>query len=221
MVDVDVLDLRQHRDGGGRGVDAARRLGVRHALDPMDAGFEFELGEGAAAPDLGDDLLVAALGALAGGEQFRLPAMGRRIALIHPVEVAGEQRRLVAAGAGADFEDHVAIVHRVLGDQREPDVLLQGVALLLQQRALLAGDGAHLRIGRGIGDDVVEVGDLGDGVAIRLHLFHHRRDLGELAGELHIGFGRQLAGEFGRERRVTRQHDVELGLGKHDRNRMG
>ncbi len=202
-------------------MDAARRLGVGHALDPMDAGFEFELGEGAAAPDLGDDLLVAALGALAGGQHLRLPAMDRRIALIHPVEVAGEQRRLVATGAGADFQDHVAIVHRVLGDQCEPDVLFQGVALVLQQRTLLAGDGAHVRVGRGIGDDVIEVGDFGDGVAVGLHLFHHRRDLGELAGELHIGFRRQLAGEFGRERGVARQHDVELGFGEHDRNRRG
>ena len=48
--------------------------------------------------------------------------------------------------------------------------MLQGVARLLQQRPLLAGDGAHLRIGRGIGDDVVEVGELGDGAAVGLHL---------------------------------------------------
>ena len=192
------------------------RLRVRHALDPMDAGFEFELGEGAAAADLGDDLLVATLGALAGGEQFRFPAMGRRIALVHSVEVAGEQRRLVAAGAGPDFEDHVAIVHRVLGDQGQPDVVLQGVARLFQSHALLAGDGAHLRIGRGIGDDEVEVGDLGGSTAVGFHLCHHGRDLGEFAGELHIGFRRQLAGEFGLQRRMTRQHDVELGLGKHE-----
>jgi hypothetical protein len=39
------------------------------------------------------------------------------VALVHAEQVAGEQRRLVAAGAGADFEDGVALVHRVLGQQ--------------------------------------------------------------------------------------------------------
>jgi hypothetical protein len=31
----------------------------------------------------------------------------------------------VAAGAGADFEDHVALVHGVLGQQRKLDPLLE------------------------------------------------------------------------------------------------
>ncbi len=48
-VDVDLLGLRQHRDGRGRGVDAARGFGVRHALHAMHAGFEFQLGIDAAA----------------------------------------------------------------------------------------------------------------------------------------------------------------------------
>src|SRR5205085_9628680 len=33
-VDVDILDLGQHGDGCGRGVDTPLRLGVWHALDP-------------------------------------------------------------------------------------------------------------------------------------------------------------------------------------------
>ena len=57
---VDVLRLRQHCDGCGRGMNAARRFGIRHALNAMHAGFVFELGEGAAAADFGDDLLEAA-----------------------------------------------------------------------------------------------------------------------------------------------------------------
>jgi hypothetical protein len=35
------------------------------------------------------------------------------IALVHPVEIAGEQRRLVAAGAGADLEHRRARIGRV------------------------------------------------------------------------------------------------------------
>jgi hypothetical protein len=41
-VDVDVLDLGQDRDGAGRGVDAALRLGVRHALHAVHARFELQ-----------------------------------------------------------------------------------------------------------------------------------------------------------------------------------
>ena len=104
-------------------------LGVGHPLHAMHAGFEFEPRKGAAAPDFGDDLLEAALGALARGEDLGLPAMNGGIALIHAIEIAGEQRRLVAAGAGADFEDDVALVHRILGQQGEPDFLLQRLPL--------------------------------------------------------------------------------------------
>jgi len=63
--DVDIFHLGQHRDGGGRGVDAAGGFGVGHALHTVHAGFEFELGEDAAAAHLGDDFLEAALAAFA------------------------------------------------------------------------------------------------------------------------------------------------------------
>ena len=41
-LDVDVLGLGQHRDGRRRGVDAALRLGLRHALDAVRAALELE-----------------------------------------------------------------------------------------------------------------------------------------------------------------------------------
>ena len=59
-VDIDVLGFRQNGDGRRRGMDAALRLGFRHALDAMHAGFEFQPRENAASGDLGDDFLVAA-----------------------------------------------------------------------------------------------------------------------------------------------------------------
>ncbi len=52
--------------------------------------------------------------------------------------------------------------------------------------------------------------------AIGPHLLHHRIDLGELAGQLDIRFGSKLARELGGERRVARQHEIELALRKHD-----
>ena len=135
-VDIDVLYLRQHRHRRRRGVNAALRLGVGHALDPVHAEFEFQLGERAAAPHLGDDFLVAAHGAFAGGDHLDLPALQGGETLIHPEQVAGKKRGLVAAGAGADFQHHVAIVHRVLGQQRHADLLRQFDAARAERLAL-------------------------------------------------------------------------------------
>ena len=143
-LDVDVLGFRQHGDRRGRGVDAALRFGVRHALHAMHAGFEFQLGEGAAAADFGDDFLVAAHGAFARGDHLDLPALLGGIALVHAEQIAGEQRGLVAAGAGADFEDDVALVHRVLRQQRQADLLLELVAPRLAAAAFSPSASARI-----------------------------------------------------------------------------
>ena len=172
-------------------------FGVGHALHAMHAGFEFELGEGAAAADLGDDFLVAAHAAFARRDHLDLPALLGGVALVHAEQVAGEQRGLVAAGAGADFEDDVALVHRVLGQQREPDLLLQrGSALLRAPASRLAAMRAHLGVGRGIGEQRFEPGDLGGDVAIGLDGLDDGPKLGEFARQLHVGFRRQRAGKL-------------------------
>ena len=51
-LDVDLLGLRQHGDRRRRGVDAALRLGLGHALDAVRAALELEHGVGAVAADL-------------------------------------------------------------------------------------------------------------------------------------------------------------------------
>src|SRR6185312_11977869 len=43
-LDLDVLGLGQHEHPGGRGVDAALRLGGRHPLDAVHAALELEPG---------------------------------------------------------------------------------------------------------------------------------------------------------------------------------
>ena len=123
--DVDLLGLRQHGHRRGRGVDSAGCLGSRHALHTVHAGFEFELGEGAAPANLRNNLLVAAHRSFALRDHLDLPALLGGEALVHAKQRAGEQRSLVAAGAGADFQDHVALVHRILGDEMEPDLLFE------------------------------------------------------------------------------------------------
>ena len=123
-IDLDFLDrlvVGQDRDRRGRGVDAALRLGLRHALHAVRAGFELESRIGAAALDARDDFLVAAVFAGAGGQDFQLPALALGVARVHAEQVAGEDRRLVAAGAGAHFQEDIAFVARILRNQQQAE----------------------------------------------------------------------------------------------------
>ena len=115
---VDLLELGQDRDGAGRGVDAALCLGRRHALHAVRAGLELEPRVRALADDAADDLLVAAVLAGALAQHLDSPALPFGVARVHAEQVAREDRGLVAAGAGADLEEDVAVVARVLRDQQ-------------------------------------------------------------------------------------------------------
>ena len=73
------------------------------------------------------------------------------IAQVHARQVAGEQRRLVAAGAGADLEEGVALVVRVARQQRRLQLGVQPLEVGLRRRrsprrAMLGhlGVGQHL-----------------------------------------------------------------------------
>src|SRR6185437_14887342 len=156
-------------------------FGVGHALHAMHTGFEFQFGEDAAAMHFGDDFLESAFAAFAPRYYFGLPALLGGVALVHAEQVAGEQRRLVAAGAGANFEDGVMVVHRILRQQREADVVGQLLAARLQRRLLGLREPLHLAVGRRVGDQGVEVGDLAFGGAIGLDRIDHRRELGVFA----------------------------------------
>ena len=74
------------------------------------------------------------------GEHLDREAALLGVAGEHLVEVAGEQRGLVAAGAGADLDDHVLVVVGVALDHRQPDPL-----------------GQLLEPGRSLGDDPPEL----------------------------------------------------------------
>ena len=120
------------------------------------------------------------------------------------------KRGLVAAGAGADFEDDVALVHRVLGQQREADLLLERLRACPRARASRLRHVAHLGVGRGIGDQRFEVGDLGRDAAIGLDLLDHGAELGEFARQLDEGLRRQLARQLGLDRGMAGEQRVEF-----------
>ncbi len=202
-LDVDLLGLRQDRHGDGRGVDPARGLGRGNALHPVDAALEAQLRVDAVALDHGDDFLDAALAGAADGHDVHLPALPLGVALVHPEHVAGEERGLVAAGAGPDLEQDVLVVVRVLRDQEEGDLGVERVALRLEGPGLLVGHLPQLGV-RVDPRHLLDLGELLEGVLVGAIALDDGRGLLRLACQLLVG-GRVL-----RDRRV-RHPGLDLG----------
>ena len=164
-VDVDLVGLGQDRHGGRGGLDAALALGLRDALDAVDATLVLHDGVDLLARDLELDGLEAAGVGWAAGQDLGLPTLGGDEALVHLEEVAGEDAGLVAADAGANLDDGVLLVRGVGRDEHELDVLLQLGELLLVggdvllQHGLLVGVGGVVQHLLG-GVDVVEGADV-------------------------------------------------------------
>ncbi len=102
----------------------------------------------------GDRLHAAEIGRLV-VEHLGRPALPLGVAQVHPQQVAGEQRRLLAALAGLDLEDDVLAVVGVLRQQQlaQPvlelvDAGLQSVVGLGGERRVLGGQLARGAAGR-------------------------------------------------------------------------
>ena len=91
-----------------------------------------------------------------------LPALRACEALVHLVEVAREDGRLVAAGRRADLHDDVLVVGRVGRNEHELDVLLERGELRLDPGYLLLRELAHVGVG------------------------HHLLGRGQVVGSLHV-----------------------------------
>ena len=64
---------------------------------------------------------------------------------------AANERRLLAAGAGAHFQDGIALIGLVLGQQGDLHLLVELGSFCLTLAQLLLGHGLHLGIAGGIG----------------------------------------------------------------------
>ncbi len=76
-----------------------------------------------------------------------VPMLG--VARVHAIEIGGEERGLVAAGARANFENHVLLVVRILGQQQHLDLFFQCGLARRKRGNFFLGHGAHLRIALG------------------------------------------------------------------------
>ena len=151
-LDLDVLDLGQHGDGRGRGVDAPLRLGRRNALHAVHAGLELHLRVDLVALDAERDFLEAAALGLVGVDLLDLPLLEVGVARVHAVEVAREDGGLVAAGARADLDDDVLVVVGVARKQHDLELFLELGQRRLELLDLLGGELLHVLIALGAQD---------------------------------------------------------------------
>ena len=147
----------------------------------MGSAFEFRPRENALALHLGDDFLIAARRALAGGNQLQRPAAQRRIFLIHAEQIASEKRRLVAACAGADFQNGALFVGGVARQQRKSQVLLGFIQFLARGMQFIGGQRPHFRIVAP--GQAFQIGDFGGQPAISPDRFGNRLQFRQFARE--------------------------------------
>ena len=95
------------------------------ALHAVHAALELEPAVGAVAVDLDDRLLDAVDAGLVQVEDLGREAVARGVAQVHPVQLGREERRLLAARAGPDLHDHVAVVVGVAWQEQDLEVLEQ------------------------------------------------------------------------------------------------
>ena len=209
-VELDVLGLGQHGNGGGGGVDATAGLGGRHALHAVHARFEFEPCEHALPGDGRDDLLVAAEIVLRDTDDLGLPAVQIGIAAIHAEQVGCEQGRLVAAGAGAHFQNGALLVGGILGEQLQAQLLLERRNTRAKRGLLVPGHGRKLLVGRRVGLQGGKVGTFGLGLAQRADGGDQRTQVRKLLGKLCVIGLVDALGQFVLQELPALQHLIEL-----------
>ena len=182
-LDVELLGFGQHGHRCRRGVDAALRLGLGHALYAVHARLVFERAVDVLTRDLEYDLLVAARGAVRERGHFVAPALRLDVFGVHAQQVAGENGRFVAARAAAYLHDGVLRVLRVLGDQQQLDLLLHLLDGGFQLGDLPARHFAHLLV-LVVGEDVLGFGEVGQSRAVTFRGLDDRFQLLVLLGEL-------------------------------------
>src|SRR5579863_1954331 len=105
----------------------------------MDPALELEAAEGAAPADRGDDFLDSAKAGATLAERLDLPAVALGIAVVHAKEDAGEERSLLAAGAGANLEQDIFVVVGIARGQQEFQPLFDFALMAREFRQIGAG----------------------------------------------------------------------------------
>jgi len=160
-------------------MDAPAGLGLGHPLDPVNAALELQPGKDPLAVDPRHQLAQPAKIALGHLHDLKAPALRLGVFLIHPHQVGGKQRRLLAAGAGSDLQYRRARIGGILGQKCKAQPFLHRRQGGAQPRQLFLGQGAHL----GIGAHRLGLGQIDQGAGMFGDPGHHRLQLGIFPAE--------------------------------------
>ena len=185
-------------------MNAALRLGGRHPLHAVAARLETQTAVDLIARDAQHHFLVAAKLAGRLAEQLGAPSLALGIAGVHAQQVAGKQRRFVAAGAGANFQISGTRIVRVLGQQQALQLLRQLRAFGLCRLRFVLGHLLHVGIGLGIVQQGLGFGQVGFALLQAGPAAGDDRYLGMLARQRHELF--HVAQDV-----LARQQKIELG----------
>ena len=123
-LNIHFLSFRHDGNCYSRCMDTAAGLCFRHSLYTMHTGFELHTGINMIAADHEYALLEAADTVLADIHHLNLPALGFGIFGIHTEKLSSKKGCLVTACAGSDLHDNVLLIHRILRDQKDLQLLL-------------------------------------------------------------------------------------------------
>ena len=127
------------------------------------------------------DFLEAAQLALAIADDFRFPALGFGVTGIHPAEVTGEEGSFGPARARAHFEENIALVVGVLGQEEDLQFFGQCVAGGGGAFHFLARHAADLGIA--VLQECFRIGDLSQCVLVAAETGDERIELRVFAAE--------------------------------------
>ena len=165
----------KHRHGSGRSMDSALGFGHRHALHPVHAAFEFQLGIGATALHLQRRFLVAAkvTFATATGSQFSSPEAG------NSADTCQADRHANRAASSPPVPARISTMAEESsaasrGKSCESQVVVQLFQPVLQLGALLLRHAAHFAFAGRIGDQRFGIARSGSGPGDRRAPFRSR-----------------------------------------------
>src|SRR6516164_5303442 len=164
-------------------------------------------------PDFGDNFLKAAHRPFANADDFDLPTLLDGIALVHAEQITSKNRSFVAAGAGADFKNDVAFVHRIFRQQGEPQLLLERGTQRLDLRPFRFGNRAHFGVGCRIGNQRRQVRHFPLRGAVGLDRFDDGSKFGKLPRQFHISLRRQGGCKVTLQCSMPRDKGIEFLVG--------
>ena len=131
-LNVNFFSFRKNRNGDRRSVNASTGLSLRHALHAMHAGFMLQFRIDFLAFNQRDGFLHTADSGFGSIENLHLPALAFGIARIHAQDIGSKQGCFIAAGAGANLQNHVLFIVGILRNQQELEVAVSLFELCLQ-----------------------------------------------------------------------------------------